>query len=169
MDVLSGIGVEGLKTLAVILATIVGLGLFFGFVRKWQWALCAAVFTYMVTTVGTGVYVLMTIGDPRWSTGKEPLLQAPSISDTPMIGQWMAPLDAFLGEAATSINELVAFRHAFPVAQDFFALAGWALLLLIPLVIAALIVSRFQPSKDQQEIRALREELRQIKKHIGMS
>lgn len=169
MDVLGSIGVETFKILAAILATVVGLALLAGFGRRWQWAVCGAGCTYMVATASIGVYVLMTIGDVRWSTGKEPLLQAPSFSGTPVIGRSLEPLDSFLGQAATSINEFVAFRHAFPVAQDFFTLAGWTFLLLIPVTIIAMIVTRFQPSREQLEIRALREEIRQIKRHVDMS
>ena len=145
MDVvLSGISVDGFKVIAVVLAALVGAGVYLGFFRKWYWALFAVTFTYMVVSAGIGVYVLMHFTDPRWSMGKEPLLQAPAVGDTPVVGELLRPLEGFLQDAATSINDLAAFRHALPVAQEFFALAGWALLLLIPVTIMALAVSRFK-------------------------
>jgi hypothetical protein len=145
MDVvLSGISVEWFKVIAAIGSLLIGVAVYFSFFKRWYWAIVAAVFTYMVFTAGIGVYVLMHITDPRWSVGRDPLLQAPSLGGTPVIGEMMRPLDDFLRDMATSVNELTSFRHALPVAQDFFALAGWSLLVLVPVAIMALAISRFK-------------------------
>lgn len=141
---LSNVSVDGFKLLAVIVSSLVGVGVFFGFFKRWYWALFASIFTYMILTAGVGVYVLMHISDARWAVGREPLLEAPSVGDTPVIGEMMRPLDDFMRDAAMSINQLTSFRHALPVAQDFFALSGWALLVLIPVAIMALVISRFR-------------------------
>jgi hypothetical protein len=172
MDVLSDISVETFKILAVGLAVLVGVGVFFGFFKKWQWALFGAVFAYMATTAGVGLYILLHINDPRWSAGREPLLKAPSISDTPIIGQYLEPLNGFLDNTATSINELTAFRYALPVAQEFFGLAGWAFLALLPVTALALFVSRIQAAnqatRQRQELRRLRIALDETRRHVGM-
>jgi hypothetical protein len=145
MDVvLSGISVEGFKVTAVVGSLLIGIAVYLGFFRRWYWAIFATVFTYMILTAGVGVYVLMHITDPRWSVGRDPLLQAPSLGGTPVIGDMMRPLDDFLRDMAASVNEFTSFRHALPVAQDFFALAGWSLLVLIPVTIMALATSRFK-------------------------
>jgi len=145
MDVvLSGISVEGFKVAAAVGSLLIGVAVYFGFFRRWYWAIFAAIFTYMILTAGVGVYVLMHITDPRWSVGRDPLLQAPSLGGTPVIGERLLPLDDFLRDMATSVNEFTSFRHALPVAQDFFALAGWSLLALVPVAIMALAISRFK-------------------------
>lgn len=169
MDVvLSGISIEWFKILSFVMAAVVGAGLILAFRRKWQWGIVGAVAAYMVATAGVGIYILLHISDPRWSADKDPLLQAPSFSDTPLVGPSLEPLDGFLNDAASSINELAAFRHAIPIAQEFFGLAGWAFLILIPLTLAAIVIGKFQPSPEQQEIRELRDELRQVRRHVGM-
>lgn len=164
---LSGISVDGFKILAVVVALLVGVGVFFGFFRRWYWALFAAVFSYMVLTAGTGVYVLMHLNDPRWSVGKEPLLQAPTLSGAPVVGELMKPLEGFLRDAATSINELASFRHALPVAQEFFALAGWALLVLVPVTIVALVVSRFRQATLLLRMERMAAELAALKREVA--
>lgn len=175
--IFNSVSVDGFKILAVMVALLVGIGVFYGFFKRWYWALFATVFTYMIVTAGIGVYVLMHINDARWSVGKAPLLQAPSMGNTPVIGEMMRPLDDFMRDTAMSINELVSFRHALPVAQDFFALSGWALLALIPVAIMALAVSRFKSATlflrferlaatvhtQGAEIAALRQELADAK------
>lgn len=169
MDVvLSVISIEMFKALSVVLAALVGVGLVFAFPHKWQWAIFGSVLTFMVTTASVGIYVLMHINDPRWSAGRDPLVQAPSFSDTPVVGQYLDPLDGFLNNTAASINEITAFRHAVPVANEFFGLAGWAFLVLIVVTIAAILISKFQPSPEKREIRQLREELSEVKRYVGM-
>ena len=169
MDVvLSGIAIDWFKILSFVVALVVGAGLILTFRRKWQWGIVGAVAAYMVATAGVGIYILLHVNDSRWSAGKEPLLQAPSFSDTPLVGPSLEPLDGFLSDTASSINELVAFRHAIPVAQEFFGLAGWAFLALIPLTLVAVVIGKFQPSPEQREINELREELRQVRGYIGM-
>lgn len=175
--ILNSVSVDGFKITAVIVSLLVGIGVFYGFFKRWYWALFATVFTYMIVTAGIGVYVLMHINDARWSEGEAPLLQAPSVGNTPVIGEMMRPLDDFMRDATTSINELVSFRHALPVAQDFFALSGWALVALVPVAIMALVVSRFKSATlflrferlaatvqtQGAEIEALRRELASVK------
>lgn len=172
MDVLSGISVETFKILVVAVALLVGVGVFFSFYKKWQWALFGAVMTYALATAGVGTYILLHINDPRWSVGKEPLVTAPSITNTPVIGQYLEPLNGFLNNTAASINELAAFRHALPLAQEFFALAGWALLALIPLGVIALFVSHLQDAheslRQRQGLRRLERGLNDIRSQLGM-
>ena len=61
------------------------------------------------------------------------LLWEPSFSGTPVIGQFLGPLDSALNGVVGGVNEFLAFKQALPVALDFFASSGWALLVSFPL------------------------------------
>lgn len=164
MDVLS---IEGFKILAVIVALMVGVGVYFLYFRKWYWGLVGAAFTYVLAMVVAGVYVLLHINDPRWSSGKEPLLEAPKVSEAPIIGQYLEPLGAFLNNTANTINDFVAFQHALPVAQDFFTLALWGLAVLLPALIVATVMSRLQPLLLEKEVDKLKKAINEMRVASG--
>ena len=163
MDVLSGVSVEGFKILAVIAGLVVGVGIYFLYFRKWYWGLASAVFTYVIVTAGAGLYVLLHINDPRWSAGKEPLLEAPKVSEAPLIGQYLEPLGDFLNSTANSINDFVAFRHALPVAQEFFTFALWGLIIFVPVMITALVMSRLQPLLLENKVKLLTKAVNELR------
>jgi hypothetical protein len=171
MDVLSGISVDTLKFLGFVIAGLISIGVYFAFFKKWQWALVGAVFTYLIWTTGIGLYVLLHVNDPRWS-GEETSLQAPAIADTPIIGQYMQPLNDFLNSTASSINDFVAFQHALPVAQEFFGLAGWALAILVPVVLFAVIYSRIQAAiesaQQKDKMKKMKAAIRELQEINGL-
>ncbi|KIA73919.1 hypothetical protein ANMWB30_11670 [Arthrobacter sp. MWB30] len=53
----------------------------------------------------------------------------------------MGPFDSALSSVINGVNDYLAFKDALPVALDFFASAGWALLVSFPLGILAAIVN----------------------------
>lgn len=163
MDVLSGVSVEGFKILAVILALLAGVGIYFGFFRKWYWAIVGAVFVFTISTAGAGLYVLLHVNDSRWSADKEPFLEAPKVSETPFIGQYLEPLGAFLNNTANSINDFVAFQRALPIAQDYFTLALWGLVILFPVMIVALVMSRLQPLLLEKRVDELKKAVNEMR------
>jgi hypothetical protein len=57
--------------------------------------------------------------DSRWSIGGEPPLSAPSFSATPVVGQFLGPLDSALNGVVGGVNEFLAFKQALPIALDF--------------------------------------------------
>ena len=53
------------------------------------------------------------------------------------MGQFLGPLDSALNGVVGGVNEFLAFKWALPVALDFLAMSGWALLVSFPLAILA--------------------------------
>jgi hypothetical protein len=151
MDVLS---VESFKYLAVIPALLVGVLVYFVYFRDKYWALASAVFAYTLAVLSVGLYILSHATDPRWS-GQE-LVQAPKISDTPIVGKALEPLGAFLNQTADSINYAAAFEHAFPVAWDFFTLAFAGLIGFAAAVLVAMTVSKLQTRLMKNEVKTLK-------------
>lgn len=76
-------------------------------------------------------------------------------------------------ELSTGVNELLAFKNSLPVALDFLAMSGWALLVSFPLVILAAAISFIRARRrkaDFEKYRAtvdsLKEELEEVKRQI---
>jgi hypothetical protein len=72
------------------------------------------------------------------------------------------------------VNDFLAFKQALPVALDFLAVSGWALLLSFPLAILAAVISfamARRRSADFEKYRAtvdlLQDELEQVKRQIS--
>ena len=133
-----------------------------------------SVVLFAALNAGAGIYVLGHIGDSRWSAGGEPSLSAPSFSGTPVVGEYLAPLDSALQSVVGGVNEFLAFKQALPVALEFFAVSGWALLVSVPLAVIAAIISfnRARRRKaDFEKYRAtvdqLKIELEQVKSQIA--
>jgi hypothetical protein len=131
-----------------------------------------AVLLFAALNAGAGIYVLNHVGDPRWSPG-EPL-SAPSFSGTPMVGQFLGPLDSALNAVVGGVNEFLAFKQALPVALDFLAASGWALLLSFPLGILATVISYVMDRRRMADFEAyratvdlLKDELEQVKRQIS--
>jgi disulfide bond formation protein DsbB len=117
---------------------------------------------FMTASAGVGAYVVSHPNDPRWS-GTE-ALTAPSLSDSPVIGRFMEPLDAFLGSVVGGINDLRAFQNALPVAFEFFTMAGWAALTAVPLAFFAMAAGFAESRRRKAEVtryKGIVEELQQ--------
>ena len=140
MDILSGISSEWLKALTWLPAIAAGLLLCFWRPRRLHWAALGSVLVYAVANIGAGIYVLSHLGDPRWG-GAADRLGAPSLAGTPVVGQFLGSLDTVLGGVVAGVNEFIDFRSALPVALDYLAAAGWALVVAVPLGILTLVVS----------------------------
>ncbi|RAM38335.1 hypothetical protein [Arthrobacter globiformis] len=140
--------------------------------RKLHWTVLGSVLLFAALNAGAGIYVLNHVGDPRWSAG-EPPLTAPSFSGTPMVGQFLGPLDSALNGVVSGVNAFLAFKQALPVALDFLGTSGWALLASFPLGILASVVSYIMDRRrtaDFEKYRAtvdrLKVELEEIKAQI---
>ncbi|MBT2512848.1 hypothetical protein [Arthrobacter sp. ISL-30] len=174
MDILIGVSAEWFDAITWISAIFSGLLLFFWRPRRLDLAALGSVIVFTVANIGAGIYVLYHLGDARWGGGAENKLSAPSLSDTPVVGRFMEPLDALMSGVVGSINEFIAFRAALPVALDFFAAAGWAMLISLPLALLALIFSYIEAKRRNVEfnryklqVEELSGELDEIRRHLG--
>lgn len=173
MDVLSGVSLDWLKALTWIAAITVGLLVIFLNPRRFDLAALRAVLVFMVASAGAGIYVLNHVGDSRWSSRAEDRFNAPTLRETPMVGQFMEPLDSFLGGVVGTVNQVVDFQAALPVATEFLVAAGWAFAVSLPLGLASLVGSYLEAKRQKREFRrykrrvdVLTEELEDIKRHL---
>ncbi|MFC9335846.1 hypothetical protein [Arthrobacter sp. NPDC057009] len=141
--------------------------------RKLHWTVLGAVLLFAALNAGAGIYVMNHVGDPRWSAGEQPL-SAPSFSGTPMVGQFLGPLDSALNDVVGQVNAFLAFKQALPVALGFLGTSGWALLVSFPLGILAAVTSYIQERRRKAEfekyratVDQLKVELEQIKRQIS--
>ncbi|MFE4833936.1 hypothetical protein ACFRAU_04545 [Arthrobacter sp. NPDC056691] len=132
-----------------------------------------AVLLFAALNAGAGIYVLNHVGDPRWSDG-EPPLSAPSFSGTPMVGQFLGPLDSALNSVVGGVNAFLAFKQALPIALGFLGTSGWALMVSFPLGILATVITYVMDRRraaDFEKYRAtvdqLKVELEQVKRQIS--
>jgi hypothetical protein len=72
------------------------------------------------------------------------------------------------------VNEFIDFRASLPVAVEFLAAAGWALLVAVPLGILALMMSYREAQRRKaafarysRRVEELSAELDDIKRHLG--
>lgn len=154
----------------------IGTGLLVVFLRRLRFDLAAlgSVLALMVTNAGAGIYVLNHVGDPRWAGRADDRLNAPQLTETPVIGQFLEPLDPVIGGMVDTINQVVDFQAALPVAMEFFMAAGWASAVSLPLSLASLVVGFLAARRRKAEFRSyklrvdrLTEELEEIRRHLG--
>lgn len=173
MDLLADMSRDELHTLTVVAATVFALVAGTWRPHRIQWTALGAVLLFAALNAVAGIYVLNHYRDPRWAAGSEPPLAVPSFSGTPLVGQYLEPLDTALNSVAGGVNDFVTFKHALPLALDFLTAAGWAVLAALPLAIIAAsihhIAARRQKA-DFEEYRAavdlLREDLEHLKQQI---
>ncbi|MDQ0617322.1 hypothetical protein [Arthrobacter globiformis] len=163
---------DELSTLSWVVATVFALAVGVWRPRRLHWTVLGAVLLFAALNAGAGIYILNHVGDPRWSPG-EPL-SAPSLSGTPMVGQFLGALDSALNEVVGGVNQFLAFKQALPVALNFLAASGWALLLSFPLGILATVISYVMDRRrmaDFEKYRAtvdlLKDELEEVKRQIS--
>lgn len=174
MDILAGVSSEWLKALTWIAALVCGVALLLWRPKRPELAALAAVLVFMAASVGAGIYVLNHLADGRWGGDKEARLNPPSFSETPVVGQFLEPLDGMMGGVADGVNDFVDFRAALPVALDYFAAAGWALAVLVPLGLLAVTINAARARRRdaesaayRTEVAELRAELERVKRHVG--
>jgi hypothetical protein len=151
VDILSGVSVDWLKALTWISAILTGLLLGLWRPRRLHLAALGSVFVFLVTNAGAGIYVLNHVGDPRWSGKAEDRVGVPPLTDTPVVGRFLESLEAQLRGIADNVNHFVDFSAALPQAMEFFVAAGWALVISLPLALAALIFSYAEARRRKAE------------------
>ncbi|QDG87195.1 hypothetical protein [Pseudarthrobacter sp. NIBRBAC000502770] len=174
MDILAGVNREWLAALPWLAAVLAAAVVLAWRRRRPDLAAPAAVAVFMAANVGAGIYVLNHRADGRWGGDAQPKLAPPTLSGTPVVGQFLQPLDGAMAGMAGGVNDFIDFRAALPVALDFFAAAGWALALLVPLLLTAAVVQAGKARRRtaeaaawQDEVRNLRAELDAVKRHVG--
>jgi hypothetical protein len=175
LDLLAGVSADWIRALTWVVAIISGLLLFF-WRRRLDLAALGSVIVFTVASAGAGTYVLHHLGDARWRGGTGNRLTVPSLSETPLVGQYMEPVDSFMDSVAGSVNQFLDFQEALPAALDFFAAAGWGLLTSLPLALLAMIVSYVEARRRKAEfdrykvhVEELRAELDDLKHHLNYS
>lgn len=174
MDLLAGLGRDELRTFTWVAAAAFALVAGAWRPRSLHWTALGSVLLFAALNAAAGIYVLNHFTDSRWSTGAEPPLSAPSFSGTPVVGQFLGPLDSALNGVVGGVNDFLAFKHALPVALDFLGAAGWALLLSFPLAIVAAVVSFIAArrraaafDKYRATVDELKDELEQVKRQLA--
>lgn len=174
MDVLTGVSLDWIKALTWLCAIATGLLLAFWRRRRLDLAALGSVIVYAITSAGAGIYVLNHVGDPRWSSKTEDRLGAPPLTETPVVGRYLGSLEDLIRGVADSVNQLMDFQAALPVALEFFASTGWAFAVSLPLALAALVVGHVESKRRKAEfvqykieVDDLKLELEEIRRHLG--
>lgn len=174
MDLLGGMSRDDLRIFSWVAAAIFVLVAGLWRPRRLHWSALGSVLLFAAINAGFGIYVLNHFADPRWSTGGQAPLSAPSFSGTPMVGQFLGPLDSALSGVVGGVNDFLAFKQALPVALDFLAASGWALLVSFPLAILAAGISYAMARRQKAEfekyratVDQLQAELEQIKRQLN--
>jgi hypothetical protein len=92
VDILSGVSGDWLRSLTWISALVSGVLLWLWRPRRPHLAALGSANVFGVANIGAGIYVLSHLGDDRWGGGAEDRPGAPSLSDTPVVGQFWDPL-----------------------------------------------------------------------------
>jgi hypothetical protein len=143
VDFLGGLNPDGLKSLTWVVAGVAA-----ALLVAWRWrrvdlAALGGSLIFAVASFAAGVYVLFHLGDGRWGGDAHERLVAPSLAGTPVVGQFLKPVDGLLSGLADGVNEFNDVQAALPVAGGFLAAAGWAFALAVPLSILSLVVGFF--------------------------
>lgn len=173
MDLLAGMSLDELRIFPWVAAAVLALAAGAWRPRGLHWTAVGSVMLFAALNAGAGIYVLNHVGDSRWSAGGTTPLSAPQLSETPVVGQFLGDLDSTLHEMVGGVNAFLAFQQALPVALDFLARSGWALLVSFPLAILAACISyaaarsrKADFEKYRATVDLLKDELDQIKRQI---
>ncbi|GAA2942297.1 hypothetical protein ACFO7V_09180 [Glutamicibacter bergerei] len=163
MDLLRGLSLEDLSVAIWVCVAVFAAVMGIWQRRQLQWVALSSVVLFAVLNAGTGIYVLRTVGDSRWAQEGTVPLSAPSLSETPLVGQYLDPLNSALQSMVGSVNSLVAFQQALPVALDFFTKSGWALLIAVPLMLLVVVMSYRAARRRKRELNNYRATVDQLK------
>lgn len=174
MDPLASLGRDELRTFTWVAAAVFALVAGIWRWRSLHWTALGSVLLFAALNAAAGIYVLNHFTDSRWSSGGEPPLSAPSFSGTPVVGQFLGPLDSALNGVVGGVNDFLAFKHALPVALEFLGASGWAMLLSFPLAVVAAVVSFIAArrraaafDKYRATVDELKDELEQVKRQLA--
>ena len=163
MNLLRGLSLEDLSVAIWVCVAVFAAVMGIWQRRQLQWVALSSVVLFAVLNAGTGIYVLRTVGDSRWGQEGTVPLSAPSLSETPLVGQYLDPLNSALQSMVGSVNSLVAFQQALPVALDFFTKSGWALLIAVPLMLLVVVMSYRAARRRKRELNNYRATVDQLK------
>lgn len=163
MDLLRGLNREDLSVAIWVCVSVFTVAMGIWRRRQLQWVALSSVTLFAALNAGAGIYVLRTVGDSRWAQEGTVPLSAPSLSEAPLVGQYLDPLDSALQSMVGSVNSLVAFQQALPVALDFFTKSGWALLIAIPLMLLVAVMSYRVARRRKRELNNYRATVDQLK------
>lgn len=135
--------------------------------KQLQWVALSTVMLFAALNAGAGIYVLNTIGDSRWATDSSAPLQAPQLTQTPLVGQYLDTLDTALQSMVGGVNSFLAFQQALPVALTFLSRSGWALLIAVPLTILVAVLSYQAVLRQRRELARYRDTVDQLKTDLA--
>lgn len=178
MELLSGVSVDTFKMLTWIAAPVIG-GLFLiggrassplALAARVISALLAATVSYAAANMAVVFYILAHLTDARWSVGKDPGIDSPDLSAGPTIFQPITDmLNDLLSTMTGSLNNVIAMKNAFLTIPGFVAAAAWAVLLLVPLVIAVRTFGWLLEKEQAQQIDRNTRDLADIRDQLGLA
>ncbi|WP_404290052.1 hypothetical protein [Glutamicibacter arilaitensis] len=163
MDPLGTLSRENLTIAIWVVVAIFAVAMGIWRRKQLQWVLLSSVLLFAVLNVGVGIYVLSNVGDSRWAAEGSVPLQAPSLTETPIVGQYLDPLDSAIQSMVGGVNSFLAFNQALPVSLDYFAKSGWALLIAVPLLIIVAAMSYTAARRRKRELSDYRATVDQLK------
>lgn len=177
MEMLSDFSVDTFKNLVWLVASIVG-GLFLigspvssplKIAARVNNALLAATVSFAAVNLAVVFYILAHLTDARWSVGKDPTLDSPHLSAGPFFQPITDTLNDILSSLTGSLNNVIALKNAFLTMPDFIIAAGWAFLLLLPLVIAVRIIAWLIEKEQVRQIERNTRDLADIRAQLGLA
>jgi predicted membrane channel-forming protein YqfA (hemolysin III family) len=170
MDVFANISVEGFKWFIAVLALAIGVVVLVASERDGTFekifavvkAIFAMALSVVALAVGVVFYILSHATDGRWSVGKDKVVESPQIPGNPFFGQVIDTLNSFMGSITGSVNDLFAIKNAFITTQEFFLMAGWAILSVIPLFVLLRILSWRKVVRDKRQVKLDRATLNRV-------
>lgn len=137
MEVLSSVSVFGFKVGIWLLAIAVGLFAYIGDKRRkgdrYKQILAAvkslyvAAYVFALASLSTMFYIMSHATDPRWSEGKNPLLNPDEASsDIPVVRDIMNAFNDLQGTVTGVANNAISIQNAFATIPEFFHLFFWA-------------------------------------------
>lgn len=173
---LSGADVDMFKNLVWIAALIIGVLFLIGprvsspltIAARALTALIAATAAFAAANVAVVFYILAHITDPRWSVGRDATLESPEVSAGPFFEPVTNTLNDILSGLTGSVNDVIALKNAFLIMPGFIAAAGWALLLLVGLLIANRILSWLIERDRRAQIARNTRDLADIRAQLGL-
>jgi hypothetical protein len=163
MELLGSLSLDQLHNYTWV--TAAGVLILFGVIwwRNIHWTVVGSLMFFAALNAGAGIYVLSTVGDFRWSAEAESSLTAPSFAETPVVGEYLLPLDSALQDVVGGVNDFIAFKQALPIALNFLTMSGLALLVAFALAFIAVIISMIIARNRNAELTKYRANVDQLK------
>jgi hypothetical protein len=124
LDLLGSMSPDALRTFPWIAAAVIALVFGLWRPRSLHWIALGAVLLFAAFNAAAGIYVLSNFSDSRWSPDGEVPLSAPSLSETPLVGEFLEPLGSAMEGVVGGVNDFRSFQEALPIALEFLATFG---------------------------------------------